>query len=1205
MNGVVETFPQRIVSVDPNFPRQLSSVFAPPRFSEDSVASTPYRSIPRLNGAAPWGYGREGHHIHIALDVIGAEPASDRSSACCGYLSLPAVYKKESPDVLVKKPGVSVGFGKLATASVYVCTDRRCMELQTDAKRANATGGTTSPMSRRGGSRVKDRIGRSVAAALVVLVAVFVAGAFLRIDFSRRVSSFLIARDLHALADAVGQRRVISARLTGGFQFGPVDAPTRAVSDPTSVDYPLVVVAAGIVRKTTGDGRPAARHAAGIAWLVLRDHDRAISALEDAVGQEPSNADYESDLAAAWLARSAQGGSRTDLLRALNAIDMALAVQPDLAEALYNRPMVLDALGLVEAADTARHVFLVRDGMSPWAREVHDRVGSLADDRSCLTGELADDSSGTADALDRFVTTCPARAREQVEWEDLPAWADAIEHDPKRGKAALARAGRIADAIARIHGDQMPLTGTRAIEQAVSRATRELLASGHRELALGQRLYDTDHRDGAIEHLERASKALHRATSPYWLWAEQYLARIDSHRRQSSDALARLDVIRAHGVAGAFTSLLAREAWLRGLVSFQAANPSAAIENYYTAVAYYEALGEVENAANVFNTLADTQRIVGDLDAGWEVLSRALARIADVRDPTRRYLICYNASLYCLRFGLDRAALVFQDEAVRHARSRAGAAGVIEALLNRSKIQEELSHSEQSRRDRDDALSLMSTITDDQQRRYMLARHQAIEAEMQATLQPSLAIASAQRALAYFSVAEPGEVPRLRGVVARAARRLGDREQAMRELRMGIDAFKQRRLQLSDEVARAAYFDEGWPLYAELVDLLLALDRWQEAFEVAEESKAMALADRMLASTTLPTSTMALRALLPPGVSVVALAQHGDRLHWWRLDGRDLSHGAVPMSASELTRLVARTRDLLTGNTPAAASEIDHALTQLYRLLIEPLKLGAVRSLIWIPDGPVQDIPVAALKNPQTGRYVVEDVDVAVAPSVRVFVAASRRLVRRVSTQALIIGDPAFNRDLFRHVPPLRGARQEAEEVARLYPHAITLVGSLATRGRVLDALRTVDIVHLAGHAIGNNTAPQMSELLLAPDPGVDSVGALYGYELASLPVAARIVVLAACQTASGRMRPGEGPLSLARTLLGSGVGAVVGTLWDVDDEASRSLGVAFHEHLRDLHDPAAALCAAQRRLLHTRAVQQWAGFQVYGGVVTHDDQPN
>jgi CHAT domain-containing protein len=92
-----------------------------------------------------------------------------------------------------------------------------------------------------------------------------------------------------------------------------------------------------------------------------------------------------------------------------------------------------------------------------------------------------------------------------------------------------------------------------------------------------------------------------------------------------------------------------------------------------------------------------------------------------------------------------------------------------------------------------------------------------------------------------------------------------------------------------------------------------------------------------------------------------------------------------------------------------------------------------------------------------------------------------------------------------------------------------------------------------------------------------------------------RLVVLAGCRTAVGRIRRGEGVVSLASGFVAAGVPNVVATLWDLDDEAGRELFTEFHRAIVAGATPTDALRRAQLRLLRAGAgslasPSAWAG---------------
>ena len=69
-------------------------------------------------------------------------------------------------------------------------------------------------------------------------------------------------------------------------------------------------------------------------------------------------------------------------------------------------------------------------------------------------------------------------------------------------------------------------------------------------------------------------------------------------------------------------------------------------------------------------------------------------------------------------------------------------------------------------------------------------------------------------------------------------------------------------------------------------------------------------------------------------------------------------------------------------------------------------------------------------------------------------------------------------------------------------------------------------------------------------------------YEIYNLDLAARMVVLSACNTGAGMMKNGEGIMSLARAFVYAGVPNIVMTLWTVSDRQSYKLMLGFYRHL-------------------------------------------
>jgi len=278
------------------------------------------------------------------------------------------------------------------------------------------------------------------------------------------------------------------------------------------------------------------------------------------------------------------------------------------------------------------------------------------------------------------------------------------------------------------------------------------------------------------------------------------------------------------------------------------------------------------------------------------------------------------------------------------------------------------------------------------------------------------------------------------------------------------------------------------------------------------------------------------------------------------------------------------------------------SLEALYEILLNPLREVTTgrTQLVVVPDGSLGALPFGALRDRRSGRRVIFDHSVAVAPSATLFVVARQRqqlLELNLGAGALVIGDPAFDRTLFPNSQPLPSAAVEAARVAALYPGSVVLIGREATKKRFLKLASVYPIVHFAGHARSQTSPSLVSSLLLASSRDSDP-GVLYAYEMLQHPFAqTRLFVLSACETSGGGSRRITG---FVRPLLATGVPSVVASLWLVEDRAAVDLMANFHKHYRQTGNAPTALRAAQLEAIAESAddelaVSSWGVFEAFG----------
>lgn len=285
---------------------------------------------------------------------------------------------------------------------------------------------------------------------------------------------------------------------------------------------------------------------------------------------------------------------------------------------------------------------------------------------------------------------------------------------------------------------------------------------------------------------------------------------------------------------------------------------------------------------------------------------------------------------------------------------------------------------------------------------------------------------------------------------------------------------------------------------------------------------------------------------------------------------------------------------------------------ELGDLLLGPAgpRLITKKRLVIVAEGALQGLPFAALASPeQEHRYLGEGHEVLYLPSWSMLKKLRSAEARRPAKQgrAGAFADPVFSTDEERSLghpfPRLPASRREVEALQTLWGDGARpwiAVRFEAHREALLEKdWNGFEMLYFATHAIGHRR-PGLSGLVLSmvdaqgrPQPGFVS-----GLEISRLSLPVDLVVLSACETASGERERGEGTLGLSWSFLQAGATRVVATLWRVDDRRTADLMTRFLElYRREGLSPSAALQRAQQEALgRPRALpRDWAGFIFVG----------
>ena len=260
---------------------------------------------------------------------------------------------------------------------------------------------------------------------------------------------------------------------------------------------------------------------------------------------------------------------------------------------------------------------------------------------------------------------------------------------------------------------------------------------------------------------------------------------------------------------------------------------------------------------------------------------------------------------------------------------------------------------------------------------------------------------------------------------------------------------------------------------------------------------------------------------------------------------------------------------------------------QLYDWMIRPLEeilaQHHITTLVFVPDGPLRTIPLAALHDGK--QFLIAKYAVATTPGVNLI---DPKPLRRDRMQVLSAGLT----DGVQGFAPLPNIVKELAAIEELFGSHPLLNQNFVSKN--LDRAmkdKQFSIVHIATHGKFERY-PEDSFLLTFDDKlNMNQLNQLIGlYRFRDEPL--ELLTLSACETAAGDDRAA---LGLAGLAIKAGARSALATLWFINDEASSVLVAEFYRQLLDpTISKAVALQRAQMKLIQDPAYRHptyWAPF--------------
>jgi len=985
-----------------------------------------------------------------------------------------------------------------------------------------------------------------------------------------------VNRGIRRLATASPRdERYFEPRLSGGFAWAPLHSGTRGVNDAKDPErLQLMGVAGEVLRETASDTSTQGRHAAAVASLFAGDVSEAESILTRAA-PTVRDAQLWNDLAAVRYTAAVQTGDGARLAEALAAADAALRIDPQSQEALFNRALIVERLGLRDQARAAWKRYLSRDENSQWSQEAREHLRALPPltrFREELTQRYAALQNDAA-AARTLAREHPQDARVWGETEILGRWAEA----EKNGDAAAEKHLRVARAFAdvlRPHGEQMLANAVDAIDRSDA-AGKGTLAEAHLRFREDQHLYRSGQPAAAERMFGEARRSFERAGSPVALLAAYFAANTAYDQGRVGEARVTLEQLYVSAPAE-YPAYQAQVGWQLGLARASAGRWGDAIDVLSRSVLSFERLGELAYANSVRDIMAEVYDRLGESRLAWSYRLVALQALG--RSEPSRVRVALDAAARGAAVNRDWAVtaslLGLRLEALRGGDDHLGQA---ETLLDRARVEARNGDRDAASADIDHAAGFLCLIDDRAGRDRVEADSMAVKAllvENRAEALPLLTQAidfHRTRGRRMFLPELLLQRGRAFAAVQRNDEAAADFEEAIRE----VEAQRRAARTADDGFATFAVAAE---LYEEAISLASRRGDVNGAFSYAERSRITA-ADRV-APLNHPVAAH--------GDVVIEYATLADRLLIFLIDEKGL-HSVVRRVTREA--LILASNDVVNAASANNSAQLRRTASRLYQDLIGPVEteIRSAGKVVFVPDATLDAVPFGALIDGR-GHFFLESHPVVAAPSVAWTLAARPPETSAKGARLLLMeGATASGTDT------LSSTRREADAVVAAYGGAADLFPHGGDPSEFETRAANADVVHFVGHAAPPDQSNDAA-LITVRGEGVNR--RLTAVEIAAMHFPrTRAVVLAACGTARSRQRPGQTSISVARAFLTAGVPSVAATLWPIDDSLAAEFFPRFHAFLVQRQSPADALRETQLEWLRRQdpPPRMWAAVQIIG----------
>ena len=313
-----------------------------------------------------------------------------------------------------------------------------------------------------------------------------------------------------------------------------------------------------------------------------------------------------------------------------------------------------------------------------------------------------------------------------------------------------------------------------------------------------------------------------------------------------------------------------------------------------------------------------------------------------------------------------------------------------------------------------------------------------------------------------------------------------------------------------------------------------------------------------------------------------------------KLPNQELINKTNVVNSQEVEQIITQMRESIV--EPDGIRKFEVASQQLYQWLIQPvateLENSQVKTLVFIPDGSLRNIPMSALYDGK--EYLVQKYAIAISPGLQLF---TPKPLTRQKLNALVGGLSTIPKG--ENFAPLPEVKQELAAIAQSGISTVTLYNEEFTSNLLKQKINAqpFQVVHFATH--GQFSSDPNKTFILAADKRIKvaDLDTLLESRTQQRTEPISLLVLSACETATGDNRAA---LGLAGVALSAGARSTLASLWQIGDDSTADFIDQFYDKLMTGKNitTAQALREAQLKLLETPEYNRpmyWAPYVLVG----------